>query len=240
MKESYTYSNGNVLIRNINKYGLQEIHKMEYQDNIGKILETENIIEELENNKISLNDSIQLKKKDISRNRRNNFICILSSVCAVIITSIIAVCYNPIIMATGMHICVGLLSGIAVTSLSFPFVYNNLKLNKQLKKEINGNKLMLSKVIEQLNIETALLIKLKTDKRRQKEDNIKKTDKPIKVNYLNSLKQLKKYLALYLEIGSKKNEFKRYYKNDTLEEELSCNFTESEILEIKTYFKTHK
>ena len=235
MKESYIYSDGAILVDDYSKchFGIQ---KREYQDTIEKILETENIIEGIENIKKNYKESIRLKKKEIKHNKKKN----ISIISISIIIGIILTILNPFDITYKTALLSVLISSGSIIWVLSPTILSNLKNNKEISKEIKGLNLATEKANRMLIYNEELLEKLKSDKSKSNEDVAKKMKEYKKINYISKLQELKSLLSLYCTIGVNEKEFREYYEKCWLDSKLEKNFSESDIKTIKSYFCKRK
>ena len=205
-------------------------------NNIEEILETENLIEELENSKKNHEESIGLRKRAIKINNTNNILVVISSIIIGFIISL----FIPNFIGNEFRMWITPLLMIETFGLLSPIIFNNMKENKNMKNEICGSNLVLKKIDEQLEKNKELLISLNDNKTKENENKAKNMMQFKKINKLTKLKELREYLALYCSIGANQKEFKKYYKEDTIDYKLGEYFKQSEIETIKTYFKSKK
>ena len=118
MKECYIYSNGEIIIEENN-----EIEKREYQDNIEKILETENIIEGIKKEKENFNESLLLRRKTINEKEKGIAIVIDTSIAIGILIMLL----NPFNIASNSALLTFLISSVCSTGILSPIILSNLK-----------------------------------------------------------------------------------------------------------------
>lgn len=234
MKENYICIKDNVFIDNVTNFGVNVI-KRPYQDNIEEILRTENIIEALENENKNYKESIKLKENSIKNRVKKNISIVIASVIIGLFISLISFFVNPFSIT---NILLGILSTIGSFSLLSHTFINNLKRIKTIKKEIDG--LNLATTVLEVKEEEAKNLLAKLEKNNTQNKTNYESNKIKKINYLDKLIEIKNLLGLYCSIGANEEEFKKYYKDGSLDFKLADDFSEQDRIEIKTYLKEKK
>lgn len=228
MKEKYIYKDGKINAVDYNIIGIDISY--EYQDNIGEILKTENIIEFLEKNKNVIKRDIRELCNSIKRN--NKKMDLLEKI--LVINSIVSALFlvlNPIIFISFYVLTLG----ICLVYLS---VFSSI--NNKYIKIINGNRLELKELEKELVKNKKYLIKLYKNKAIT-EEKIKGIENKVNfVRYREYLKELRKYLKMHFYIGSNEKEFEKYYKDGSIDKKLEKEYDNDEIKLIKKYFDNKK
>ena len=242
MNLSYVYSDGKIVV--IDEKGNSK--KLDYNDKLDDILVSENIIEELNNRKEEILESLNLvvnsKKPSI---KKLWFDISLSS----ILYSILFILVEIIMLwaATGFNdeyisniIPKNFFSVYSI--VFFPTIVLFTFFAKYLKYQENNYKYKtkLGYVFELKKLNKML----KEEKKKLKELQINKTIIQTKenlsvsqVNYLDKLKLLRDTLDFYNTLGYNENEFFEYYQNGELEEKLGDTLTNEEVYMAKDYFR---
>ena len=230
MKEAYIYKEDQIIAADIKEDKCKEV-RYNYQDNIEKILRTENIIEYLSQEKEKINNELKNITKHIK---------IIENQMPTILASWLY--YS--ILSVGFGTIMGLFTNIWMVMLAMPLlitiictttvICNEIHSNILSRKE-RGYKLELQKVNEQLDKNTTHLKKLKKNKKTTTEKMNEISRKFNHVEYKEKLEELKKLLETYRLIGKNIELYKKYYKKGILEEKLKDKFEDNQIKLIKKY-----
>ena len=206
------------------------MEKYNNENNIEQTLETKMLLNMLGTIKENYKESITLKERDIKSNDKKNILITICCITLGLLVMIIDLFLNP--FAT-LKIWLGIFSTLSSLGLLSPILVDNINKNKDLMKEINGINLANKKLYEkELEMKTLLG---KLENKTVINEDITQISRN---NYLYKLNELKKLLGLYCSIGANEEEFRKYYNCNVLDSKLSSEFTESDINEIKRYFKT--
>ena len=225
MKENYIYSNGEVIVTDIQD-GYVDLKKYEYQDNIEEIFVVENMLEELEKNKVQIKSEIKMYDTHIYKDLFKTFATMGggSELFALLIVS------DSFKLLVSIFLILSFGSALILTKQG----------EKNSKKTANGYKLKLE-YLEQLEEKNKkLLEKLKQNKTK---NNIQKleNDKDTKtITYKQKLESIRDDLKIYQSIAMNENKYEKYYNKDALDSKLKNEFTEEEIIKVKQYFKNKK
>jgi len=225
MNKEYVYTfGGKVTI--IDENGQQK--KVEYYDNIDKVLIKENVIEKIEK---QINE-LENKSKQYEKSKSNKLFCIIPLLGG-IITSLI----GPLLavsMITGQSLTSLALSSaysshiLSVTTMVFPFglfigatmsiaEYSQYRTGLKEAKGINSE---LDYLRAQITKEKAELITLENNKSNNNKD---KQARIVRINDAEELKKIKKDLAQYHELGSNIDKYYRYNMQGKLDNKLPNN-----------------
>ena len=225
MNKEYTYIDGKVIIRD--NHGEQK--QSEYYDNLEDILVEENLIETMENKIDELEEQISKIKKDKPQKYRPTYTFLLLFVSLLGFSlfyllfsnvSIIEFLKNKLTWLMIAPITsLFTLSGICMDVLEY-FKYKDL-INKE--KGLDNELVFL---IKQLSKEKDKLTNLKIVKSKNKENTEFRT---VKVDDVEELKTLRKYLKLHYDLGCNREDYYHYYQIGILPKMLKKQYNEEEI-----------
>lgn len=240
MKENYVYSDGKVISTEKASSGSESYGEdavvgddriiiRDYQDNIEEIFIIENLIEELQKNEVE--KILKSNKKSKRLNNKNN----------VYISVAVSVALLPaFIVGFNMQLLISTLMWLIFSAtLIGGTYYIEKQIKDQLKNELSGIDFELIETRKELLKNIEKLANLRKIKTRDNEEILKK-EKTKKVNYKEKLKELREYLDVFYNIGYNEEEFKDYYDQGTLQEELNDNYNEQHIQLVKKYFDNKK
>jgi len=221
MIDGYKCRDGKVIVVNYNKCDVKTETEREYQDNIEELLMCENIEEYLNDYKYDM----ELKKKGRENSIENwkqekygrgAVICVIQ-----VVLMVLSAFFKPV-----------LLGGICVT---FWFLYKKYlgvcsKKIKELESEIDGIELTFDGIEDELKKNKVKIRRLTNDVRVEKEDI---SSEYKQLNYVEELKKLKEYLELWYVSGANQKNFLAYIEDDSLEDEICEDFSDTEIKTIK-------
>ncbi|MBR6689995.1 MAG: hypothetical protein IKL65_01530 [Bacilli bacterium] len=220
------------------------IEEREYQDNIKEIITTENIIEELENEKDKLNNKKIENSQYINSLEKNkkllySFLIIIPIFS--ILLGVLAGTLDPN-LAMGPGLKAWQFMGIAGTIMSTvtiaPIISTFKHGIKRMKKENNGCDLELIELEKELESNKEFLAKLNADKTKKNQElALQRVHESIYNIHKEKYNEIKKLLTLFYQIGANESELIRYYNEGTLEENLKNEYDVEEIEKIKTYLK---
>ena len=101
---------------------------------------------------------------------------------------------------------------------------------KELESEIDGIELTLDGIEDELKKNKVKIRRLTNDVRVEKEDI---SSEYKQLNYVEELKKLKEYLELWYVSGANQKNFLAYIEDDSLEDEICEDFSDTEIKTIK-------
>ena len=226
MNKEYTYIDGKVIVRD--SEGNQK--QSEYYDNLESVLIQENIIEKMKIKIDELEEQISKIKKDKPQKYRPAYTFLL------LFASLVAFAFVYLLFGnmglkevlanklTRLFLFVPIpllfaLEGICMDSLEY-FKY------KELIKEEKGLENELDFIRRQLSKEKERLTNLKIVKSRNNESNEFRT---VKLDAIEELKTLRKYLKLHYDLGCNGEDYYRYYQIGILPEMLRKQYNEEEI-----------
>ena len=221
MIDGYKCRDGKVIVVNYNKCDVKTETEREYQDNIEELLMCENIEEYLNDYKYEM----ELKKKgreNSIENWKQEKYCRTAVICVIqVILMVLSAIFKPV-----------LLGGICII---FWFLYKKFlgvcsKEIKELESEVAGIELTLDGIEDELKKNKVKIRRLTNDVRVEKE-NISSEYKQL--NYVEELKKLKEYLELWYVSGANQKNFLAYIEDDSLEDEICEDFSDTEIKTIK-------
>ena len=226
MKEKYNYAFGDVTVYDHIKGEIS----YKYQDNIDEILKVENIIEYL------LNSSCTLKAHTISLEKNikkyNNILKSIDRLWNIL--SVINIFFIPISAIVSLIIFILLSSSLFLSHIIIG------RTNNILEKSLNGHKLELEIINDELIKNREKLNLLYQDKAKTSEKQKEFVKKVNIVEYKEELEKLKEYLQRYFEIGKKLNKYENYHKKNTFDEKVGNDLNESEIKLVKRYLNNNK
>lgn len=244
------YIDGKVLVNDFTKDSKNpvELKEYEYQDNIIEIIEQENIVEELENEKNKLNNIILNNFTTINNHEYlKKFLTVIWIGMPLLSTFLgFILSFNPSVIKPMFEIkqpwlFMGIV-GTLITSIvvSLPF-FTSKKYLKEAKNENKGFKLQLEELEKELEKNKEILNQLRNNKSKENQQQaIERKKDNIHNIHLEKYRKIRRNLLLYREIGENENEFSQYYNNNILDEKLDDRYDAEEIEKIKTYFKSKK
>lgn len=211
MKEGQIkYINNSVVVIDNNKGNLS-IKEYKYQDNIKDIISTENVIEELENEKDSIKNNINNNFNLIKQWKKiNKFLLI--TLCSIPFVSVLCGVLGgvdkvaPIIEGLKNWQFVGISSAVISSIMITPAIAVFKSAKKQTEKENNGLTLGLQELENELSNNKKLLDELQNDKtkNRLKEAKQKGTENIDNI-HLERLKQIRDQINSYYQIDDIEN-----------------------------------
>ena len=229
MNKEYIYMDGKVVVRD--EKG--NVRKIEYSDNLDKILIKENEIEKIQKR-------IQRLMKEKENYKAENFFpyFLLVSIGGVAITPFIfwmLTKMNPSIPQTPIASVFGPINPGILITIAFGMVYIpiglylstiqyiNYKHRKKIKKAIDSElEFLKTKLIEKQDS----LESLKQEKQRNSEDTTFRLEK---VNDTRELAALQNLSNVYYDLGYNDEKYYRYYQQGKLKERLQGKYSEEEI-----------
>lgn len=243
------YLGGKVLVNDYSKDNKTpaELKEYEYQDNIIEVLEQENIVEELENKKNELYNSIIENANSIKANKSSQKSLIALWIGFPLFTALLGLIISPnVTTATLFDIkqlwlsmgIVGAFSATFINSFAFLGLKQSLKHLMRCKK---GYELQLKETKKELEKNKEILNQLRNNKSKEneKEAMSKKTDNIHNI-HLEKYRKIRRLLMVCREIGENESQLLEHYNNNTLDEKLNDSYEKEEIEKIKTYFKSKK
>ena len=224
MNKEYIYDNGRVTI--IDDKGKKRDD--EYYDNLDEVLIKENVIERMEKQI----DELKIKKQQYEKGKTNKLFCLLPLLGGIVLSligpllsvamlsgqSVIslasdAVYIDFILSITGVVLPFGLFLGAVISTLEYLQYRQGMKKVKGIDSQIDYLQEQSKNEREQLNL-------LQDNKSKEKDDA--KTG-IVKVIDFEELRQLKRMLEQYYELGYNMNKYARYYMHGELENKLPSN-----------------
>lgn len=233
MKDGYRYIDGKIEITDYSDNGTRELEHRHYQDNIEEILITENTIEELQKRKDETKKDIEENINEISERKGlipATWVCILA---------ITLVFGGSISVILNLLLAINNWSTIICSFIIISIIFNKIVISplkeeiKELTRDLNGNKLTLQAIKEELGKNKEMLKVLKANMTRDREDEIKNDSSYRQLSYVEKLEQLNKELDLYYCVGFYENEMIENYKNDTLDALEENGFEKEQIKTLK-------
>lgn len=231
------YLNGKVLVSDC-KGDTIKLEEYEYQDNIKEIVKTENIIEELETEKIELSKKLLDNYNNLTIDKKNfKQLVIVNTIISVILSVLLGVCVYTAGWSI-FHIIASAIAGLAAPNAFYGyFIYKLNEEIKKLEKDTRGFELSLNELKKEIANNKSLLNELINNKTKlnQTMAETKKHDNMYNL-HIEKLNKIKEKLLLYYEIGKNEKIFEEYVNKGNLEKE-TIGYTSDELEEIKVYFK---
>lgn len=228
MKESYIYKSGNIETTDF-KEGKETKEIYEYQDNIGEILETQNIIEELSKKANQITYDISKiyekhSKKSINIFKLFTILMCLFSLASLAVVGLFTTILTSIICVIGMFLIIYL-----------PILISMENSSKNYLKNINAKSSEFKETLEKMKKQRIKLGKLLSDNTKNKESEMLENKKYI-INYKDKLYEIKKELGLYYKIVYNEDKYKKYYEQGIIDKKLEKQYDNNERKLIKRYF----
>lgn len=217
MIDGYKCRDGKVVVINYDEDNNRYEEERVYQDNIEELLMAENVEEYLLSYRDDMNTLINTKKDEIKQWKEER-------TCRKVVIAVVAVVLSVLFAIFKPMSFVGVV--LLASGFYGKFVSECTRIIKELESEIDGAKLTLEGIKEQLEENRVELRRLENDDRIVKEDI---SSEYKQLNYVEELKKLKRYLELWYVAGMNEKKFLKYIENQELSENISDDFPNEEV-----------
>jgi len=219
VKDGYKYSDGKIIAYDYDKFNNKCEIEMMYRDNIEELLMAENVKEYLYNYKDEVNNYINTINREINKWKEERTGRIVVSAVVTFFVSLFSILFfKPILVL--MVVLLGSILGIK-------FGIDCNRMIKKNEKKLDGAKLLLEGIEEEIEKNKIELRRLENDDRVEKEDV--KGRNYVQLDYVRELKKLRNYLELWRVVGEEEEKFLKYDKRDKMYTLLEDDYEQEDI-----------